>query len=126
MLREEYVTYSDCPIIVGDNGQSGSVSNLAVLQILRDALVKMDLGDYDPFVVCDECEDRFVPDNRGCVNYCPTCTDSEYCSVCARYAVLDDNGYCPDCAGKDYCNDCGAFGLLADNGYCSDCVCCNE
>jgi hypothetical protein len=122
MLREEYVTYSDCPIIGDNDSQSGSVSDLQVMRILRDELVKMDLGDYDPFVVCDECEDRFVPDNRSGVNYCPDCMNSAYCSVCTRYAVLDDDGHCPDCAGKKLCGACGDYAVLDDNDNCADCA----
>jgi hypothetical protein len=42
---EGYGTFRDCPVIDGDDRQSGPVSDLQAMRILRDALIAMDLGE---------------------------------------------------------------------------------
>jgi hypothetical protein len=102
--REEYVTYADNPIRSFHGGCNGPVDDTDTLRILRDALIAMDLGDFDDSVACYECGDRFVPAdpvNRGHINYCPDCQDKDYCGGCGGYAILDDNDNCALCSGRN-------------------------
>lgn len=45
MAMSTYRTFSDCPVIDADDRQSGPVSDLEAMQILRDSLIAMNLGD---------------------------------------------------------------------------------
>jgi hypothetical protein len=75
MVHETYAPYSDCPVIDGDDRQSGPMPDVQAMRLLRDALIGMDLGDYDPQRVCAECGVSFVPDNPTGCNFCPACDD---------------------------------------------------
>ena len=75
MVSETYAPYSDCPVIDGDNRQSGPMPDIQAMRFLRDALVEMDLGDYDPRRVCAECGVYVTPDNPSAYNVCPACDD---------------------------------------------------
>ena len=73
MLRETYGTYADCPVIDADGRQSGPMPDMQAMRFLRDALIGMDLGDYDPCRVCADCGVLFIPDSpTGCC-FCPAC-----------------------------------------------------
>ena len=75
MIRETYGTYADCPVIDASDRQSGPMPDIQAMRFLRDALIEMDLGDYDPWRVCAECGGSFIPDNpTGCC-FCPACDD---------------------------------------------------
>jgi hypothetical protein len=75
MVNETYAPYGDCPVINGDGVQSGPMPDVQAMRFLRDALIGMDLGDYDPDRVCAECGVSFVPDNPSGCNFCPACDD---------------------------------------------------
>jgi hypothetical protein len=74
-VSETYAPYGDCPVINGDGVQSGPMPDVQAMRFLRDALIEMDLGDYDPSRVCAECGVSFVPDNPSGYNICPACND---------------------------------------------------
>jgi hypothetical protein len=75
MVRETYAPYGDCPVIDADDRQSGPMPDIQAMRFLRDALIEMDLGDYDPQRVCAECGVSFVPDSPSGCNFCPACDD---------------------------------------------------
>jgi hypothetical protein len=75
MVSETYETYADCPVIDADERQSGPMPDIQAMRVLRDALIKMDLGDYDPNRVCAECGVSFVPDSPTGCSFCPACND---------------------------------------------------
>ena len=74
-VYETYAPYSDCPVIDANNKQSGPMPDIQAMRFLRDALVAMDLGDYDPWRECVECGEKFVPDNPTGCDFCPACAD---------------------------------------------------
>ena len=74
---ETYLPYADCPVINGENQQSGPVTDIQAMRFLRDALIAMDLGDYDPRRDCIVCGDEFVPAHTESYNLCPDCADSD-------------------------------------------------
>jgi hypothetical protein len=74
-VRETYAPYADCPVIDANDRQSGPMPDVQAMRFLRDALVAMDLGDYDPSRVCSYCGASFVPDNPVGVCFCPACDE---------------------------------------------------
>ena len=76
-VHETYVPYADCPVIDADDRQSGPMPDIQAMRFLRDALIAMDLGDYDASRECVECGVSFVPDNPSCYYLCSACADSD-------------------------------------------------
>ena len=74
-VSEVYGTYIDCPVIDGADRQSGPMPDIQAMRFLRDALIGMDLGDFDPRRVCAECGVSFVPANTAGCCFCPACDD---------------------------------------------------
>jgi hypothetical protein len=115
---EEYFTYSDCPVMVypADSGdcadpaergkQSGVVSDLQAMQLLRDALIAMDLGKFEDRVACNECSVEFVPALRSYYNVCDACKAREDEMECA---VCEQCGAQVDTPGWTICNDCSDY-----------------
>jgi len=77
MIRETYAPYADCAVIDGEYRQSGPMPDIQVMRFLRDALIDLDLGDYDPRRVCIVCGGEFEPASPGCCNVCADCEDSD-------------------------------------------------
>ncbi|MHC5061789.1 MAG: hypothetical protein ACYTFK_11980 [Planctomycetota bacterium] len=106
-VLKTYSTYSDCPVIDDQDKQSGVVSDLQAMQLLRDALIAMDLGKFEERVACNECSVEFVPELRSYYNVCDACKawdgceDEMECAVCGDWAELDDCGRCAGCSGRD-------------------------
>ena len=132
-VHETFGTYSDCPVIDAHDKQSGPVGELQAMRFLRDALIRMDLGDYDPCAVCDECCEKFDRSERPNSRVCEVCAAKEYCNDCGEYAIVDDEGYCATCNDKadgvvwGVCSDCGRrYWPGSESGYCSICEGRNE
>jgi hypothetical protein len=100
-VREEYAPYGDCPVVDADGEAMRSGSDLQTMRFLRDALIAMDLGDYDPCANCIECGTTFIPEGCGAGTICPECAAKDYCSDCGEYTDCDDSGYCFTCAGRN-------------------------
>jgi|GEM_PF-5817358 len=76
LVVKTFMPYADCPLVGNEGEQSGSISDLQAMRLLRDELIALNLGKFDPSVTCSECGKRYVPSNRVSSRVCSRCREN--------------------------------------------------